>query len=148
AEVRGCHLYQRGTACHCGANQGVIFTVAQGFAITRTLGKVALTDQSPLNTATQASAQFPAPAYGDQETVFARAFIVLDDSIVARAFPAASIAVIHHQELVALMSFGRFTFEPASAQVTPSTIFDLASVTKVVATTTMAMLLYERGLLD
>jgi serine-type D-Ala-D-Ala carboxypeptidase len=32
--------------------------------------------------------------------------------------------------------------------ITPSTLFDLASLTKVVATTTMAMLLYERGLLD
>jgi serine-type D-Ala-D-Ala carboxypeptidase len=32
--------------------------------------------------------------------------------------------------------------------VTPSTLFDLASLTKVVATTPMAMLLYERGLLD
>ena len=32
--------------------------------------------------------------------------------------------------------------------VTPATIFDLASLTKVVATTTTAMLLYERGLLD
>src|SRR5258708_37629033 len=32
--------------------------------------------------------------------------------------------------------------------VTPSTLFDLASVTKVVAPTTMAMLLYERGLLE
>jgi CubicO group peptidase (beta-lactamase class C family) len=32
--------------------------------------------------------------------------------------------------------------------VTAATLFDLASVTKVVATTTMAMLLYERGLLD
>jgi serine-type D-Ala-D-Ala carboxypeptidase len=32
--------------------------------------------------------------------------------------------------------------------VNPSTLFDLASLTKVVATTTMAMLLYERGLLD
>ena len=32
--------------------------------------------------------------------------------------------------------------------VTPATIFDLASLTKILATTTMAMLLYERGLLD
>jgi CubicO group peptidase (beta-lactamase class C family) len=32
--------------------------------------------------------------------------------------------------------------------VTPATLFDLASLTKVIATTTMAMLLYERGLLD
>jgi CubicO group peptidase (beta-lactamase class C family) len=32
--------------------------------------------------------------------------------------------------------------------VTTTTLFDLGSITKVVATTTMAMLLYERGLLD
>jgi CubicO group peptidase (beta-lactamase class C family) len=32
--------------------------------------------------------------------------------------------------------------------VTPSTLFDIASVTKAVATTTMAMMLYERGLLE
>ena len=32
--------------------------------------------------------------------------------------------------------------------VNPSTLFDLASLTKAVATTTTAMLLYERGLLD
>jgi serine-type D-Ala-D-Ala carboxypeptidase len=32
--------------------------------------------------------------------------------------------------------------------VTTETIFDIASVTKVVATTSMAMILYERGLLD
>jgi CubicO group peptidase (beta-lactamase class C family) len=33
-------------------------------------------------------------------------------------------------------------------EVLPSTLFDLASLTKPVATTTMAMLLYERGLLE
>jgi CubicO group peptidase (beta-lactamase class C family) len=36
----------------------------------------------------------------------------------------------------------------ASPDVTPANIFDLASVSKVVATTSMAMLLYQRGLLD
>jgi len=43
---------------------------------------------------------------------------------------------------------GRFTYEPQSPQVSAASIFDLASVTKVVATTTMAMILYEHGLLD
>jgi serine-type D-Ala-D-Ala carboxypeptidase len=32
--------------------------------------------------------------------------------------------------------------------ITPATLFDLASLTKVVATTTMAMILYDRGLLE
>jgi CubicO group peptidase (beta-lactamase class C family) len=47
-----------------------------------------------------------------------------------------------------LRAFGRYTFEPDSPEVTPDTIFDIASVSKVVATTIMAALLYERGLLD
>jgi len=38
--------------------------------------------------------------------------------------------------------------EGGDFDVNPSTLFDLASLTKVVATTTMAMLLYQRGLLD
>jgi len=49
---------------------------------------------------------------------------------------------------VAQKAFGRFTYEPNSTECTLSTIFDLASVTKVVSTTTMAAILYERGLLD
>jgi len=47
-----------------------------------------------------------------------------------------------------MKAFGHFTYGPDSPQVTPATLFDLASVSKVVATTAMAMILYERGLLD
>src|SRR5437870_13630583 len=43
---------------------------------------------------------------------------------------------------------GRFSHESNSPQVTTGSIFDLASLSKVVATTSMAMILYERGLLD
>ena len=50
--------------------------------------------------------------------------------------------------MIALKGFGHFTYEPDSQKVAAGTVFDLASVTKVVATTTMAMGLYERGLLD
>jgi serine-type D-Ala-D-Ala carboxypeptidase len=49
---------------------------------------------------------------------------------------------------VGLQAFGRFTYEADAAKVMPATIFDLASVSKVLATTTMAMILYQRGLLD
>jgi CubicO group peptidase (beta-lactamase class C family) len=58
------------------------------------------------------------------------------------------MAITHRGNSLALKAFGRFTYEPASPAVTPTTLFDLASVTKIVATTSMAMLLYERGLLD
>jgi CubicO group peptidase (beta-lactamase class C family) len=72
----------------------------------------------------------------------------LEDAITARSFPAASIAVSYRGELVALRAFGHLTYEPSSGEPTAETLFDLASVTKVVATTTIAMILYQRGLLD
>ncbi len=87
-------------------------------------------------------------AFGDQEEIFAAPFSILEKAIAQRAFPAASIAVLHKGRVVALKALGRFTYEPMSDPVTPATLFDLASLTKVVATTSMAMLLYEHGLLD
>ncbi len=88
------------------------------------------------------------PQLEDQDDVFAPAFLILKEAIAQRAFPAASIAIVHCGRLVALQAFGRFTYEPSSPAASPATLFDLASLSKVVATTPMAMLLYERGLLD
>src|SRR5439155_3797455 len=59
-----------------------------------------------------------------------------------------SIAVTHCDKLVAFKAFGHFTYKSPSSEVSTESIFDLASVTKVVATTSMAMLLYERRSLD
>lgn len=87
-------------------------------------------------------------ACGDQNDRFEAAFQVLEEAITARAFPAASVAVTHQGRLFALRAFGRFTYDANSPQPTSETLFDLASLTKVVATTTMAMLLYQRGLVD
>jgi CubicO group peptidase (beta-lactamase class C family) len=103
---------------------------------------------SPLNTGTGSAAHFPARAYEQQDVVFDRAFEVLRQGIAERAFPAASVAVTSGGKLVALKAFGHFTYDPDSPEVTAATIFDLASVSKVIATTNMAMVLYERGLLD
>jgi CubicO group peptidase (beta-lactamase class C family) len=95
-----------------------------------------------------AAARYPVPAYEQQDAVFFRAFAILQDAIASHAFPGASLAVTHKNRLIALKSLGRFTYEPDSPKITDTTIFDLASVSKVVATTSMAMILYERGLLD
>jgi serine-type D-Ala-D-Ala carboxypeptidase len=90
----------------------------------------------------------PAPAYEQQDAIFGGAFDILQHAVVKRVFPSATAAVTHKGKLVALKVFGRFTFETTSAPVTAATVFDLASVSKVVATTSMAMILYERGLID
>jgi CubicO group peptidase (beta-lactamase class C family) len=93
-------------------------------------------------------APFPVAAHDDQNHRFAAAFKILEDAIIARSFPAASVAITHGGKIVALRAFGHFSHVPASPAPVIDTLFDLASVTKVVATTTMAMILYQRGLLD
>jgi CubicO group peptidase (beta-lactamase class C family) len=87
-------------------------------------------------------------AFEHQDETFAAAFSVLQEAIAERAFPAASVTITFKERLIALKAFGRFTNESDSPAVSPATLFDLASVTKVVATTSMAMLLYQRGSLD
>jgi serine-type D-Ala-D-Ala carboxypeptidase len=101
-----------------------------------------------LNTWPTSSERFPSPQLGDQDRTFAGAFGILEQAVAGKAFPGASVAVTHAGKLVALKAFGGFTYERDSPQVTVESIFDLASVTKVVATTSMATILYERGLLD
>ena len=101
-----------------------------------------------MNTWPTSSERSPSQQFNDQDRLFAGAFGILEEAIARKAFPGASVAVTHAGELVVLKAFGRFTYERDSPQVTPESVFDLASVTKVVATTSMAMILYERGLLD
>jgi CubicO group peptidase (beta-lactamase class C family) len=105
-------------------------------------------NSSSLKTGYQAGPRFPAPAYERQDEIFEKAFDVIDRAIAQATFPAASIAVTSKRKLVALKAFGRFTYEPGSPQVTTASVFDLASVSKVIATTSMAMILYQRGLVD
>jgi CubicO group peptidase (beta-lactamase class C family) len=101
-----------------------------------------------VNTALNKKVPSLVPAFDDQDEVFSLAFSLLREAIKQRAFPAASVAVTLQDRLVVLKSFGHFAYEADSPVTTPESVFDLASVTKVVATTTMAMILYERGLLD
>ncbi len=83
-----------------------------------------------------------------QDDRFRRAFDILTHAIADRAFPASSVAVTYRGEFVAHKALGGFTYDPTSPAASSASVFDLASLTKVVATTAMAMLLYERGILD
>ena len=89
-----------------------------------------------------------ASAIIDQEVVFKSAFKVVLEGIEQRAFPGASVSITHQGALVAHRGFGHYTYEKKARAVDAESIFDIASLTKVVATTAMAMLLHERGMLD
>jgi CubicO group peptidase (beta-lactamase class C family) len=102
----------------------------------------------PLSIASKAASRFPLHAFTQQDHVFGRAFEVLAQAISERCFPAASVAVTHLGKLVALKALGTLTYGEDSPPVNIDSVFDLASVSKVVATTAAAMVLYQRGLLD
>lgn len=83
-----------------------------------------------------------------QRNQFANAYRVLEEAIAAHAFPGCAFGVLAQNEIVLLDSLGRFTYENDSPLVAPNTIYDVASLTKVVATTAVAMRLFQRGQLD
>jgi serine-type D-Ala-D-Ala carboxypeptidase len=89
-----------------------------------------------------------APSFQKQDTQFQKAFDIVRDGIERRVFPGASLAVTIDGRLLAWKGLGRFTYDNESPSVSPTTIYDLASVSKAIATTTMAMILVERGLLN
>ena len=81
---------------------------------------------------------------GDFETVDR----LLESFRERRAFPGGVLAVGDAEGLIHLHPFGRLSYEAKARPVTAATLYDLASLTKVVATTTMAMILVDEGKLD
>ena len=75
------------------------------------------------------------------------------DSVITAALndgeaPGAAVAVARHGRLVHLKGYGTVAHTPGSANVSVETMYDMASLTKVVATTTLAMMLEDQGKLD
>jgi len=79
---------------------------------------------------------------------FETALRVLNEAILAHTFPGCAFGVLVQNQIVFQGALGRFTYDPDAPLVQPNTVFDIASLTKVVATTAAAMLLYQRGQLD
>ena len=76
---------------------------------------------------------------------FAVAEAILRDAVAAAAFPAAAIEVGTVAGPLWQRSYGRLTYDPGAAETVPDTIFDLASLTKVMATTSLALRLVDAG---
>jgi CubicO group peptidase (beta-lactamase class C family) len=62
--------------------------------------------------------------------------------------PGAAVAIGRHGRLVHLKAYGKLAQSPGAADVTVDAMYDMASLTKVVATTTLAMMLEDQGKLD
>src|SRR5438067_2027571 len=59
--------------------------------------------------------------------------------------PGAVILILHHDQVVFRKAYGLRSKEPVAAPMTADTVFDLASLTKPVATATSLFILAEQG---
>lgn len=70
---------------------------------------------------------------------------LVQHAIDAHATPGCQIAVMHKGRLVLNRAYGQLTYDSGSAEVTTSTLYDVASLTKVCATTLAVMKLIDQG---
>ena len=70
---------------------------------------------------------------------------VIEQAIADHQIPGAVLLVSHNGEIVYRKAFGNRSLEPHREPMTLDTVFDIASLTKVVATTTAVMQLVEKG---
>ena len=70
---------------------------------------------------------------------------IVDNAIRQNAMPGCQIAVMHRGRLVVNRSYGHLTYDSTAAPVTTGTVYDLASLTKVCATTLAVMRLVDKG---
>ncbi len=87
--------------------------------------------------------QTPAMAYD-----FTPLETAMNKAVSDSVFPGASLAILYKGRVVFHKAFGRLTYEPHSTPADTTTIYDLASLTKAVATTSIAMQLVERDSLN
>ena len=84
------------------------------------------------------------PYVGGPVNLFPATTRVIDDAIAARVFPGAVVEIGRVSGPVATISRGTLTYAEGSAPVTETTIYDLASLTKVLATTALMVQQLER----
>jgi uncharacterized protein YbbC (DUF1343 family)/CubicO group peptidase (beta-lactamase class C family) len=75
----------------------------------------------------------------------ARMDFAINEEIRQHHLPGAVVLVGRKGRIIWQHSYGSRAVEPAREAMTPETIFDVASLTKVVATATSIMILVERG---
>jgi CubicO group peptidase (beta-lactamase class C family) len=88
------------------------------------------------------------PHNSDSMRRFGAVFQVLESAIAARAFPGCAFGVLADGGIALSGARGHLTYEPNAPAVVPATAYDIASLTKVVAATAVAMLLVQRGKLN
>lgn len=101
----------------------------------------------PPATATTLHDAAPSSAGFDTERL-QQAAALLENAVAEGVTPGGVLLVARRSAVALERAAGRLTYDDGAAAVTPSTIYDLASLTKVIATTTLMMRRVEAGALD
>ena len=73
------------------------------------------------------------PSHAGRQQRFAEAYTVLREAITAHAFPGCAFGLLAEGEVQLLDALGSFTYDASgSPAVTPDTLFDVASLTKLI----------------
>jgi CubicO group peptidase (beta-lactamase class C family) len=131
--------------------------VSQRAAVRALFGQVAMQGQIPVTVpgtvkrgdglAIPANPMTLQPASAYMTDQLRPVFDLLDSSVTAGAFPGGVLAVGFRNQLV-VRPFGKLTRDAKAPPVTADTIYDMASLTKVVVTTSSAMMLVQQKRLD
>jgi beta-glucosidase-like glycosyl hydrolase/CubicO group peptidase (beta-lactamase class C family) len=81
---------------------------------------------------------------GFKEEIFPAIDSIVNDAIRQQAIPGAVVLVAKDGKIAYEKAFGHLSYD-STEQVYPQTIYDLASITKVMATTVSVMKLYDEG---
>ena len=73
---------------------------------------------------------------------------IIETAISDSSFPGAVLLVQMNGKIIHEKAYGHYTYDPASGNIKLNSMFDLASCTKVIATTTAAMICFDRGLFN
>lgn len=85
------------------------------------------------------------PVSANRKTAaFRKVEATINTAIAQKAFPGCVVMAVHKGEILYHKAFGHYDYEQ-TRPVMPESIFDLASVTKISATTVAIMKLYEEG---
>jgi beta-N-acetylhexosaminidase len=131
--------------------------VSQRAAVRALFGQVAIQGQIPVTvpgTAKRGDGIHVAanpmtlqPAPSDMASRLKPAFDVMAGAVAAGAIPGGVLAIGTHDQLI-VRPFGKLTRDAKSAAVTANTLYDMASLTKVIVTTTSVMILVQQKRLD
>lgn len=98
-----------------------------------------------ISCAAQTTAKTPSAKATAKPNRFAAVDALLEEAIANKQIPGAVLLVGHKGQVVYEKAYGYRSLEPTRERMTVATVFDIASLTKVVATTPSVLKLLEEG---